>query len=116
MIESLEHSVYFGVFLSLGTYAIGLVLKKKLRSPICNPLLISVLLTVLTLLGKVSGKNVQVDMTGGRLVIDVERDAAGRVADLYLTGPTNIVCKGRITDETLPPDSDTGCGPDAVLS
>ena len=31
MIESLEHSVYFGVFLSLGTYAIGLVLKKKLR-------------------------------------------------------------------------------------
>lgn len=36
--------------------------------------------TVLTLLGKVSGKNVQVDMTGGRLVIDVERDAAGRVA------------------------------------
>ena len=63
--------------------------------------------TVLTLLGKVSGKNVQVDMTGGRLVIDVERDAAGRVADLYLTGPTNIVCKGRITDETLPPDSDT---------
>ena len=50
MIESLEHSVYFGVFLSLGTYAIGLVLKKKLRSPICNPLLISVLLTVLTLL------------------------------------------------------------------
>ena len=63
--------------------------------------------TVLTLLGRVSGKNVQVDMTGGRLVIDVERDAAGRVADLYLTGPTNIVCKGRITDETLPPDSDT---------
>ena len=50
MIESLEHSVYFGVFLSLGTYAIGLALKKKLRSPICNPLLISVLLTVLTLL------------------------------------------------------------------
>ena len=50
MIESLEHSVYFGVFLSLGTYALGLVLKKKLRSPICNPLLISVLLTVLTLL------------------------------------------------------------------
>ena len=72
--------------------------------------------TVLTLLGKVSGKNVQVDMTGGRLVIDVERDAAGRVINLYLTGPTNVVCKGQITDETLPPDSGTGCGPDAVLS
>ena len=59
--------------------------------------------TVLTLLGKVSGKNVQVDMTGGRLVIDVERDGAGRITDLYLTGPTNVVCKGEITDETLVP-------------
>lgn len=57
--------------------------------------------TVLTLLGKVSGKNVRVDMTGGRLVIDVERDGAGRITDLYLTGPTNVVCKGEITDETL---------------
>lgn len=57
--------------------------------------------TVLTLLGKVSGKNVQVDMTGGRLVIDVERDGTGRITDLYLTGPTNVVCKGEITDETL---------------
>ena len=25
----------------------------------------------------------------------------GSVADLYLTGPTNIVCKGEITDESL---------------
>ena len=57
--------------------------------------------TVLTLLGKVSGKNVRVDMTGGTLYIDVERDSAGRVTDLYLTGPTNIVCKGEITDEEL---------------
>ena len=57
--------------------------------------------TVLTLLGKVSGKNVKVDMTGGRLIIDVERDSAGHVTDLYLTGPTNIVCKGEITDEAL---------------
>lgn len=57
--------------------------------------------TVLTLLGKVSGRNVQVDMTGGRLTIDVERDAEGNVTDLFLTGPTNIVCKGDVTDETL---------------
>ena len=61
--------------------------------------------TVLTLLGKVSGKNVRVDMTGGTLYIDVERDGNGHVTDLFLTGPTNIVCKGQITDETLPPDS-----------
>ena len=57
--------------------------------------------TVLTLLGKVSGKSVRVDMTGGTLIIDVERDSAGHVTDLYLTGPTNIVCKGEITDEVL---------------
>ena len=57
--------------------------------------------TVLTLLGKVSGKNVRVDMTGGTLYVDVERNAAGRVTDLYLTGPTNVVCKGEITDENL---------------
>lgn len=59
--------------------------------------------TVLTLLGKVSGKNVRVDMTGGTLYIDVERDGNGHVTDLFLTGPTNIVCKGEITDETLDP-------------
>ena len=59
------------------------------------------MVTVLTLLGKVSGKNVKVDMTGGQLIIDVERDGAGHVTDLYLTGPTNIVCKGEITDEAL---------------
>ena len=59
--------------------------------------------TVLTLLGKVSGKGVRVDMTGGTLTIDVERDSAGHVTDLFLTGPTNIVCKGEITDETLDP-------------
>ena len=57
--------------------------------------------TVLTLLGKVSGKNVRVDMTGGTLYIDVERDGSGHVTDLFLTGPTNIVCKGEITDEAL---------------
>ena len=57
--------------------------------------------TVLTLRGKVSGRNVQVDMTGGRLTIDVERRPDGSVADLYLTGPTNIVCKGEVTDESL---------------
>ena len=56
--------------------------------------------TVLTLLGKVSGHQVKVDMTGGQLVVDVEREG-DRVTNLYLTGPTNIVCKGEITDEEL---------------
>ena len=56
--------------------------------------------TVLTLQGKVSGQNVKVDMTGGQLIIDVERDT-DRVTDLFLTGPTNIVAKGEVTDEDL---------------
>lgn len=56
--------------------------------------------TVLTLMGQVSGHQVQVDMTGGRLIVDVVREGE-RVRDLYLTGPTNIVCKGEITDEEL---------------
>ena len=54
--------------------------------------------TVLTLLGKVSGRNVRADMTGGQLIVDAEQ-AGGRIADLYLTGPTNLVAKGEVTDE-----------------
>ena len=56
--------------------------------------------TVLTLKEQVSGHGVAVDMAGGRLTIDVERDGE-TITDLYLTGPTNIVCKGEITDEEL---------------
>ena len=58
------------------------------------------LVTVLTLQGKVSGQGVRVNMTGGQLVIDVEREGS-QIRDLYLTGPTNIVCKGEVTDEDL---------------
>ncbi len=54
----------------------------------------------LTVLGKLSGKSVAVHMPGGVLTIDVER-TGGRVTDIYLTGPTNIVCKGAVTDEEL---------------
>ena len=56
--------------------------------------------TVLTLQNKVSGQKVKVDMTGGQLIIDVERDGS-RITDLFLTGPTNIVAKGEVTDEDL---------------
>ena len=56
--------------------------------------------TVLTLQGKVSGHDVKVDMAGGQLMIDAERNGS-RIDSLYLTGPTNIVCKGEVTDEEL---------------
>lgn len=58
------------------------------------------LVTVLALQGKVSGHHVKVDMTGGQLIIDTVREGS-RITDLYLTGPTNIVCKGEVTDEDL---------------
>ena len=55
---------------------------------------------VLTLKGAASGRSIRADMTGGTLYMDVERDGE-RVTGLYLTGPTNIVAKGEIYDETL---------------
>ena len=58
------------------------------------------LVTILTLQNKVSGQNVKVDMTGGRLIIDVVHQG-NIIQDLYLTGPTNIVAKGEVTDEDL---------------
>ena len=58
------------------------------------------LVTVLTLQGQVSGRNAKVDMTGGQLIIDVIRQGDA-IQDLYLTGPTNIVAKGEVTDEDL---------------
>ena len=56
---------------------------------------------VLTLLGKVSGNGVEVGMKGGKLIIDVDHRGE-RIDGIYLTGPTNIVCRGEITDEELP--------------
>ena len=56
--------------------------------------------TVLTLQGKVSGQGTAVRMAGGELVIHAHREGS-RIRDLYLTGPTNIVCKGEVTDEDM---------------
>lgn len=55
---------------------------------------------VLTLRGQVSGHSVRGEMRGGALTVDVERED-GRVRDLYLTGPTNIVARGEAADEEL---------------
>ena len=55
---------------------------------------------VLTLRGEVSGNNVRVDVPGGTLWMDVLRHG-DTITDLYLTGPTNLVCRGELTDEAL---------------
>lgn len=45
-----RESVFFGVFISLISYGIGTLLKKKFKSEVFNPLLISIILTMATLL------------------------------------------------------------------
>ena len=54
----------------------------------------------LTLMGKVSGRDVSASAPGGTLRVTVEQDG-GDVKALWLTGPTNIVCEGEVRDEEL---------------
>ena len=49
MLDFLTESVFFGVFLSLLFYEVGVLCKKKWKSAVLNPLLISVVLTILFL-------------------------------------------------------------------
>ena len=56
--------------------------------------------TALTLLGRVSGEDVAVSVPGGVLHVTVDR-AGDVVKNLYLTGPTNVVCEGEVLDEAL---------------
>ena len=58
--------------------------------------------TVLTLQGAVSGRGVRVATDGGVLVIDAECRGDG-IEALFLTGPTNTVARGTVTDESLFP-------------
>lgn len=43
MKEFLENSVFFGAFISLAAYEVGLILKKKFKMAVFNPLLIAIL-------------------------------------------------------------------------
>lgn len=49
MREFLSESIFFGVAISILTYEIGVILKKKLKWTICNPLLISIVAVILFL-------------------------------------------------------------------
>lgn len=44
-----QNSVFFGVTVSLVSYGVGSLLQKKFRTALCNPLLISIILTILIL-------------------------------------------------------------------
>lgn len=50
MKEMISNSAFFGVFVSIAGYEIGLFLKKKLKNPIFNPLLISIVFVIAVLL------------------------------------------------------------------
>lgn len=50
MSEFLSGSAYFGVLISLVAYGLGALLRKRFKSPLINPLLISIVLTIPALL------------------------------------------------------------------
>ena len=49
LVEMLENSMFFGLLLSLSAYELGLFLKKKFKSGIFNPLLISIIVIIAVL-------------------------------------------------------------------
>lgn len=49
MKELLSNSVFFGVMVSILAYEFGVLLKKKLKLAVCNPLLISIITVILIL-------------------------------------------------------------------
>lgn len=49
MSEFFEESVFFGVFITLFSYGLGLWLKKKFKRALFNPLLIAIIITILFL-------------------------------------------------------------------
>lgn len=50
MREIITNSAFFGVFISILGYEVGLLLKKKLKNPVFNPLLIAIIFIVAVLL------------------------------------------------------------------
>lgn len=51
MREMLSTSVFFGVFVSIAGYEIGLFLKKKFKQALFNPLLVAIVVVILLLVG-----------------------------------------------------------------
>ena len=50
MSEMIVNSAYFGVVLSIGAFLVGRALQKRFKHPLCNPLLIAIVLVILFLL------------------------------------------------------------------
>ena len=52
----------------------------------------------LTREGLVSGRDVQIEMPGGELSVSVTEEN-GHIRDIFLTGPTCLVCEGELSEE-----------------
>ena len=52
----------------------------------------------LTREGLVSGRDVRIVMPGGELSVSIT-DEAGQIRDIFLTGPTCLVCEGELSEE-----------------
>ena len=66
MKEVLENSIYFGFFVTIGAYLVGLIIKKKLKLAIFNPLMLAILLVMLIL--AVTGVDYEAYEKGGQFV------------------------------------------------
>lgn len=75
MMQIFQESAFFGVLISLAAYGIGMFLKKKTGWSLMNPLLISIVLVIVTLL-----------VTG----VSYERYAAGANIISYLLTPATV--------------------------
>ncbi|MBE6036913.1 MAG: LrgB family protein [Clostridiales bacterium] len=49
MMDFLQNSTFFGVFISVLAYVFGTLLQKRFKSPLCNPMVVALILTILTL-------------------------------------------------------------------
>ena len=56
--------------------------------------------TVLYSRGLISGRNVRISMPGGVLEVSLD-GSGGNIRDIYLTGPTCVVCSGELGDESI---------------
>ena len=54
------------------------------------------------------GDHVQVEMTGGLLIVDIVR-VGKKCTDLLLTGPASLVCEGEVFEEAIPQEAAFGC-------
>ena len=66
MKEILENSIYFGFFLTIGAYLAGLMLRRKLKLAIFNPLLLAILMIMVFLI--FTGVDYEAYEKGGQFV------------------------------------------------